>query len=221
MRARTLFAIAIVSLYVIFVTSFVNAQVPQLLNYQGKLVKADGIAEEGTFAMVFSIYSTETGGTALWTETQNDVKVINGVFKAFLGSVSAFPNTLFAGSGDRYLDIKVGNEAEMTPRFRLTSVPYAQRPGEADNVADYTITNTKLTNSAVTNSKIMENAVTSFKIMNNTITGSDISSSAILQVAGLYAYVSNQKQRAYIGQNTYGRGLFAVTNGDGANKAGA
>jgi len=157
MKAKILFSVGLMSLCIMLVISLVNAQAPQLLNYQGKLVKADGKAEDGTFTMTFAIYSTETGGTALWSETQNNITVAKGIFSVLLGSVTAFPNTLFTGSGARYLGIKVGTEAEMAPRFRLTSVPYAQRAGEADAVKDGSITNSKIANGAITQEKLASN----------------------------------------------------------------
>ena len=99
-------------------------QVPQLVNYQGKLTGKDGMALTGIFTIKFSIYPDSTGGAALWDETQ-DVNVMNGIFNVLLGSVRQFPNTLFSSSEKRYLGIKVGTDPEMKPRFLLTSVPFA------------------------------------------------------------------------------------------------
>jgi hypothetical protein len=180
MKTRAISIIVSLSL-ILLVASFINAQVPQLLNYQGKLLKSDGKAEEGTFTIIFSIYSTETGGTALWSETQNNVTITKGVFNVLLGSVSAFPNTLFTGSGARYLAIKVGNEAEMTPRFRLTSVPYAQRAGEADGVKDGSITNAKLANDAVTSTKIQDGQIGNQDLADNAVTSAKIASTQVVK----------------------------------------
>jgi len=82
----------IILLSVLAVTSL-KAQAPQLINYQGKLV-INGDAANGTFAMTFSVYSTEEGVTPLWTETRS-VIVTDGVFNVLLGSVESFPDTLF------------------------------------------------------------------------------------------------------------------------------
>jgi len=50
------------------------------------------------------------------------VQVTNGLFHVLLGSVTAInPADL---DGDLWLDIKVNNE-QLTPRERLTTVPYA------------------------------------------------------------------------------------------------
>ena len=46
--------------------------VPQLINYQGSLMKPDGSpVKNGQYWAVFNIYDVSTGGTPLWTETWN------------------------------------------------------------------------------------------------------------------------------------------------------
>lgn len=100
------------------------AQPSQLINYQGKLVNQAGEILTGKFSVQFSIYTDSAGGKLLWNETR-DVEAINGLFSILLGSVSAFPDTLFSGRGTRYLVIKIGTDPEMKPRMALTSVPYA------------------------------------------------------------------------------------------------
>jgi len=100
-----------------------QAQTPNLINYQGRLTTG-GAAASGSFVMSFSIYASDAGLTPLWTETRT-VAVANGVFNVLLGSVTPFPSNFFAGTGERYLGIKVGTDPEMTPRFRLVSVAYS------------------------------------------------------------------------------------------------
>ena len=46
-----------------------NAQVPQLINYQGFLSDASGNPISGSRSIEFKIYNLATGGTALWSET--------------------------------------------------------------------------------------------------------------------------------------------------------
>jgi len=45
-----------------------RAQVPQLLGYQGRLLRADGTAAAGTAQVSFSVFAAESAGSALWTE---------------------------------------------------------------------------------------------------------------------------------------------------------
>jgi hypothetical protein len=140
-RLRALFSI--MPLVISFGITTLHAQTRQLLNYQGKL-EIGGAAASGNFAMTFSIYATASGGSPLWTETQNVTVTADGVFNVLLGSVRPFPRNLFAGAGDRYLGIKIGSDPELPDRFQLTSVAYAIRAAEAESVADGAITSTQI-----------------------------------------------------------------------------
>ncbi len=141
------------------------AQTPALINYQGKLSTASGNPATGSFSITFTIYSAASGGNILWTETQS-VTVTNGVFNVLLGSATSggIPNNVFTGSGERHLGIKVGSDPEMTPRFWLTSTPFAVRANEADGVADNAITSAKIVDGAIGSIDIADNAVSTGKI---------------------------------------------------------
>jgi hypothetical protein len=54
--------------------------VPNFLQYQGRLTDAAGNPQNGNFSIQFAVYSVATGGSALWTETQANVAVANGLF---------------------------------------------------------------------------------------------------------------------------------------------
>lgn len=98
---------------------------PLKINFQGKLLDpATNLPKNGTFSMTFKIYATQTAGTALYTETQPNVVVSNGVFAVQIGSVTALSPSLFAGTS-AYLGITVSPDAEMTPLQQLVMVPYA------------------------------------------------------------------------------------------------
>ncbi len=113
-------------LLMLLVGDSLPAQIPQLINYQGRLTNKDGTPATGTYEMQFKIYSDTTSLIPIWGEKQNIV-VTNGIFNVLLGSENTFRDTLFASAGERYLGIQVGADAEMKPRFRLTSVPYAMQ----------------------------------------------------------------------------------------------
>ncbi len=110
-------------LLVLFFSSSIRGQAPSLLNYQG-LLNQNGNPANGTFNIQFAIWDSPSGGSMLYSETQS-VTVTDGVFDVLIGSVNPLPEDLFTGNGQRYLGVKVGNDAEMTPRFRLVSVAYA------------------------------------------------------------------------------------------------
>lgn len=114
------------------VADAINSQV----HFQGKLANPDGTnVTNGTYSVLFTIYDggTETaGGTNVWSETQS-VTVADGIFNVQLGSV----NTTLATAVDfthspLYLSVKVGSDAEMTPRILFTAAPYAFNSANAD-----------------------------------------------------------------------------------------
>ncbi|MDP3722930.1 MAG: LamG-like jellyroll fold domain-containing protein [Candidatus Omnitrophota bacterium] len=110
-----------------------QAQVPRLIRYQGTVVDANNIPLEGSYTLTFRVYDVATGGAALWTETQTPVPVSRGVFSILLGQVTPL-NLPF--DKDSWLSTQVGTDTEMSPRQRLTSVPYAYRAVVADQTQD-------------------------------------------------------------------------------------
>ncbi|MEK7586402.1 MAG: hypothetical protein AAB453_00860 [Patescibacteria group bacterium] len=107
------------------------------LNYQGKLTNASGVAvADLDYDMVFNLYTTATGGTAVWTESltadANDVTVTDGLFSVLLGNVTSLSGVNF--NQTLYLGVKVGTDSEMTPRKEIGSVPSAVVADTLDNL---------------------------------------------------------------------------------------
>jgi len=121
----------------IFCTSS-SGQVPQLVNYQGKLTKSTGALLDTTIQVIFSIYADSNGTVLKWTETQGAVKVEKGIFNVLLGSANPIPDTVFNGN-IRYLGVRVGGDPEITPRKPMVSVPYAYRSATGAGDNDWTI----------------------------------------------------------------------------------
>ena len=96
--------------------------VPQTIDYQGRLADSDGNYLNSVVTVDFLIYDAETGGTLLWNESQ-DVSMSNGIFHVQLGLLAAFPGTLFDGA-NRWLELVVGDET-LSPRTAIASIPYA------------------------------------------------------------------------------------------------
>lgn len=114
-----------------------EAAINPQINFQGKLTNpADGTnVTDGTYSIVFSIYSVASGGTAVWTETQSSVSVSAGIFRVALGSVTTLPGSVDFNSNSLYLGIKVGADAEMTPRIQFTASPYAFNSDKLGGIA--------------------------------------------------------------------------------------
>ena len=128
-HGRSLLILAGALLFVHAIAFAVNA--PSLMNYQGRLTDAGGTPVSGTYSIVFTIYDALTAGNNLWQETQSSVVVTDGLFDVILGSNTALTASVFSSS-DRWLGIKVGADAEISPRTRLTSAPYAHRVSTVD-----------------------------------------------------------------------------------------
>jgi microcystin-dependent protein len=104
-----------------------GGNVPVLLNYQGVLRNPAGEPLDETVKLTFRIYNEPLDAAApLWTEVHENVVVRGGLFNVVLGDVSALSPTLF-NAPDRYLGIAVKDNAELLPRQKFASVPYAMR----------------------------------------------------------------------------------------------
>lgn len=120
------------------------------LNFQARLEGAAGnIVADGYYNVEFKLYSVSSGGSALWTETyydsngatagnDNRIQVRNGYVSASLGSQTAFPGTI-NWDQDLWITMNIGGttqtatptwDGEMSPRLKLTGVPYAFKAGQ-------------------------------------------------------------------------------------------
>ncbi len=156
-------------LFVVIATSGkpVQAATSSTLNFQARLLSSSGaIVPDGYYNVEFKLYGASSGGSALWTETyydangvtagqDNRLRVVNGYFSAYLGSLTSFPGTI-DWDQELWLTMNIGGatqtatptyDGEMSPRTKLTAVPYAFKAGVALNVASNN-TNAASTNSA-------------------------------------------------------------------------
>jgi hypothetical protein len=129
---RFIFIIGLIIL--VFLASLCEAGIPKLINYQGMLTQADGTTPvtNGNYNLTFKIYGSLSGTDSLWREYHPNVSVTNGLFNVILGSVTTL-NLAF--NTDYWLGVRVGNDPELSPRIRLTSVGYAYRASIADSAA--------------------------------------------------------------------------------------
>lgn len=129
---------------------------PTLMNFQGRLTNTAGnIVADGSYNMIFSIYSAASGGTQLWTETRdttNRVAVTSGLFSVKLGEVNPLSANIFESNSALYFDIQLANpatatcstagcatyEAPMTPRSQLATSAYAFSATSAESAVTAT-----------------------------------------------------------------------------------
>ena len=98
------------------------AEVPRLIRYQGQLEDAQGVPLEGPYTLTFRLYDAETAGTKVWEEAQANVPIEAGAFSVLLGQVTPLD---VDWTQPRWVSIQVGEDAELAPRQRITSVPLA------------------------------------------------------------------------------------------------
>jgi hypothetical protein len=85
-----------------------------------------GPTADGDYLMAFAIYTSATGGTAVWSEAPAAVPVQGGRFRVPLGLKTPLtPEVLGGPAGERWLGITVGSDPEL-PRTPLRAVPYAR-----------------------------------------------------------------------------------------------
>lgn len=104
------------------VTATQELNIPKTIRFQGNLKDSAGAKLDGTYAITFSIYDTDTGGVALWQETHQALLIENGLLDVELGSVSSI-NLAF--DAQYWLGVQVETDEEMSPRFKFSSVPYS------------------------------------------------------------------------------------------------
>jgi hypothetical protein len=106
-------------------TSTATGSSKTTINYQGYLTDSSGNPVSDPLDMVFRLYNVESGGDALWTETQSAVAVSDGLFSVLLGSATPISTETIANNNDLWLGIAVGGDEEMSPREKIASAPYA------------------------------------------------------------------------------------------------
>jgi hypothetical protein len=112
------------SLGVLLMASTASALAPRTIPFEGKLTNSAGQPVTAATSVVLSLYTVPSGGTAIWSETKSITPSADGLFSTQLGSTTAFPAAV-AFDAPYYLGVKVGANAEMTPRVALAAVPYA------------------------------------------------------------------------------------------------
>ena len=135
---RILSAVILVTL--MLSAPFAYAAPPATLSYQGTLNNADGTPVNVLKKLTFKLYKAATGIDHFWTETQDNVYVTNGRFATVFGASTAPANPLNPSdfSADVYLGITLGTatDPEMTPRQKMTSVPFAFNATNAINATN-------------------------------------------------------------------------------------
>jgi hypothetical protein len=135
-----------------------NAAANNTINFQARLLTNTGaLVPDGYYNVEFKLYDAVSGGTLLWTDSRYDtngvtagndyrIQVMNGYLTVSLGDTSAggtaFPGTI-DWSQELWLSMNIGGttqtasptwNGEMSPRMKVTAVPYAFAAKEAQQL---------------------------------------------------------------------------------------
>jgi len=126
MKART----AAVCMTMILTTGVLLAQVPNVINYQGRLVDGETLVN-GDVSLELRIYDSATDGALLYADS-NTVTVVDGLYSTHIGDDTIMGSLTNALTNAMvYLEVVIGGKM-LTPRERLVTVPYAMK---ADRLA--------------------------------------------------------------------------------------
>ena len=194
--------------------------VSQVLSYQGRLLDPSTGApkNDGVYEMTFSIYNVLTGGTALWTETKS-VTVGGGAFTSLLGDTTPLVLGNFDGQ-ELFLGIKVGDDAEATPRQRLAHSAYAmfaEKAGSADTATSATTAG----DAGTLDGNDSADFATSSHAHDDRYFTEGESNSAFVNTAGPDAMTGNDANAILnVTQNGSGHGIEGITSATSPGKAG-
>ena len=118
------------------------AQGATAFTYQGQL-RDGGTNANGTYTMIFGVYSAATSGSQIGTNLTNSATLSNGFFTVNLD----FGAGIFSGSA-RWLDINVDGQ-ELSPRVQILPAPYALFAATAATVTNGAITSAQLAGAAI------------------------------------------------------------------------
>ncbi|HSI20929.1 MAG TPA: hypothetical protein VLA04_04520, partial [Verrucomicrobiae bacterium] len=124
-------AIAVFGFSTLLPVNQVQAAADQL-PFSARLTTPSGFnVPDGTYSVLFKLYTAATGGSPVWTETHSTT-VTRGEFAVYLGSVTPLTGVNF--QGPLFLSFKVEGDPEMSPRYELGSVPNALNSAKLNNL---------------------------------------------------------------------------------------
>ena len=107
----------------LWVSSLYAQELP--ISVQGIVRNSDGsVFSTGNYSVKFRIYTTATGGTHIWMEEQDGIRIEAGVYSALIGKTAPFGSIPF--NQPLYLGVSVDGGNELSPRALFTAAPAAR-----------------------------------------------------------------------------------------------
>jgi hypothetical protein len=127
---KTLLLLAVLS---IGAASAVQAQIPQVISYQGYM-SSNGAPYTGPpVDMSFTLYSDQSGTTQVWNQQISGVTVVQGYYTVILdfGTQSLWQNGYWKFDHQYWLEVLMNNK-QLSPRVQFTAAPYSMNALKAD-----------------------------------------------------------------------------------------
>ena len=178
----------------LLVTAALRAQVPQLINYQGR-VAVGGTNFNGSGQFRFALVNSN-GATSFWSNDGTSgggsqpaasvaLAVNNGLYAVLLGDATLPNMTAISSSVFTNVDVRlrvwfndgVNGSQLLTPDQRIAAVGYAMM---AANVPDGVITAAKIADGSISANKIADGTITGAKLAAGVITSASLSNSIAL-----------------------------------------
>jgi hypothetical protein len=198
--------------------------VPTLLSYQGSVTDSAGVPIGNSAAVnrtvLFKLYSSSTGGTPIWAESQV-VTISGGAFSVLIGNgtgISGLTGPSSPASPVRsvvdiinstanegvYLGVSVSDgtaaaPAEISPRQRLVSAAYAARATVAETVAAGGITTAAIADGQITAQKLGSGIVDHSKIATSAVQSNSILDGTIVAADIAAGAITSDKLSGSIG----------------------
>jgi hypothetical protein len=101
-----------------------SATVSDYLPVGGVLTDLDGVPLDGPYSITFALYDDAGATTPIWTETYTALEIQDGLFTAYLGTVTPLTFADLILAPELWLGVKVGDDSEMD-LILLGTVPFA------------------------------------------------------------------------------------------------
>ena len=134
------------------------------ITQQGRLFASDGEPMSGQTTLDFRLYDAETGGDPIWSEEIVTDLDDSGFYSLELGGESNPIDAATLQGEVIYLGLAVNGAEELTPRLKVTAVPYAIWAEKATAVADGAIGAAAIADGAIGAAAIGDGAITNEKI---------------------------------------------------------
>ncbi len=106
---------------------------PMTIGHSARLVDSVGVPLQGTQTLHVRLFSQESGGSSVWTNTYTPTAEDGYVQVTLSGGTPTLDTSIF-NSAQVWLELELGSAGPLSPRTQLASVPYAMQSDLADHV---------------------------------------------------------------------------------------